>query len=162
AVGEGRAPVKALVAAGEFHFFVFVGGAGADDGDDGDQTIYVADVAHFAEGDHGVAFNVVDGAGVAVGDEVPDAGVSPGLEGFDGVHVEVGGGVAFGGGEGGHELVDGLAGEDEAAGVHFGIAGEAVEEFGHLKGAAVGLFLEGEVAAFLGDGNGFGEFADVG
>src|SRR5204863_685365 len=63
---------EALVAAGEFHFLAFVGGAGADDGDDGDEGVNVVDVAHFAEGDHGGAFDVVDGAGLAGGDELPD------------------------------------------------------------------------------------------
>ena len=63
---------KPLVAAGKLHFLAFVGGAGADDGDDGDEGVNIAHVAHFAEGNHRGAFDVVNGAGVAGGDERPD------------------------------------------------------------------------------------------
>src|ERR1043166_1503283 len=70
------APVS-LITAGEFHFFAFVGRAGADDGDDGDEGVNVPHVAHFAEGDHGGAFDVMDSAGLAGGDEGPDLRIVP-------------------------------------------------------------------------------------
>jgi len=72
---------EALVTAGEFHFFAFVGGAGADDGDDGDEGVDVTRIAHFAEGNHGGAFDVMDSAGVAGGDELPDVGIVEGAGG---------------------------------------------------------------------------------
>lgn len=78
-------------------------------------------------------------------------------DGFDGVHVKVGGGPAFGGHEGGGEGVDGVSGEDDAAGVHFGMAWEAVEEGGHGEGAAPGFFVEGEVTALWIGAEGFDE-----
>ena len=69
--------------------------------------------------------------------------------------------ITFGGGEAGDEFVHGLAREDEAAGVHLGIAREAVEKFGHMQGAAIRFFLEGQVAAFLGDGDGLRQFRNI-
>ena len=74
-----------LVTAGEFHFLVLVGRAGPNDRDDGDEGVNVVDVAHFTEGDHGGAFDVVDGAGVAVCNKGPDLGVVPR---FESVEVE--------------------------------------------------------------------------
>src|ERR1043165_4581767 len=70
------APVS-LVTTGKLHFFAFVGGAGANDGDDGDEGVNVPHVAHFGEGDHGGAFDVMDGPGLAGGDEGPDLRIVP-------------------------------------------------------------------------------------
>ncbi len=69
-------------------------------------------------------------------------------DGFDRIHIKMGGGVAFMGNEGGGELEDGLAGEDDAAGMHFGVARQAIEELGHFEGGFVRFFLEGEVLVF--------------
>lgn len=69
-------------------------------------------------------------------------------DGLDGIHIKMGGGVAFMGDKGGGELEDGLAGEDDAAGMHFGVAGQAIEELGHFEGGFVRFFLEGEVLVF--------------
>ena len=71
---------ETLITAGELHLFAFVGGTRSNDGDDGDEGIDVLDVAHFAERDHGRTFEVVNGAGGARGDEVPDATVLPGFQ----------------------------------------------------------------------------------
>ena len=69
-------------------------------------------------------------------------------DGFDGVHVEVGGGITFGGGEARGEFVHGLMGKDQSAGVHFGIAREAIEEVSHLERGRVGFLVERQVTAF--------------
>ena len=69
-------------------------------------------------------------------------------DGFDGVHVEMGGGIAFGGDETRGDFVQGLAREDQAAGMHFGIARETVEESRHLERSRVRLLVEGQIAAF--------------
>ena len=78
---------KLLIAASELHLFVFVGCAGANDGNDSNEGINVPDIAHLAERNHSRAFDVMNGAGLAAGDKFPDAGVVPRFEG-----VEVNGG----------------------------------------------------------------------
>src|SRR5207247_913238 len=49
-----------LITAGKLHFFAFVRRAGTDDGNDRDEGIDILDVAHFAERNHGRAFDMVD------------------------------------------------------------------------------------------------------
>ena len=66
-------------------------------------------------------------------------------DGFDGIHVEVGGGPAFAADEGGCEAANGIAGEHDAAGVHLGVAREVVEHAGHEQRGAQRLFLPGAV-----------------
>ena len=83
-------------------------------------------------------------------------------DGFNRVHVEMGSGIAFGRNESGSDFVHGLAGENQAAGMHFGIAREAIEEMSHLQCRRVGLFGEGQIAAFEGAGDRFGELARAG
>src|SRR5689334_10612760 len=68
---------EALVTAGKFHFLALIRCAGANDGDNGNEGIDVAHIAHFAKRDHSRAFNVMHGAGAAAGDEIPDFGVVP-------------------------------------------------------------------------------------
>src|ERR1051326_7546085 len=68
---------EALVPARKFHLLAFIGGARTNHRDDGDQRIDVMHVAHFAERDHRRAFNVMDGAGAAAGDEGPDLTIVP-------------------------------------------------------------------------------------
>ena len=72
---------EALVTAREFHFFALVGSARADDGDDGDEGVDVAYITHLAQRNHGGAFDVVNGSGLAGGDERPDGGIIEGTEG---------------------------------------------------------------------------------
>jgi hypothetical protein len=89
---EGRMRImhgaEALVTARELHLFAFVGRAGANHRNDGDESVDVPRVAHFAERDHGRAFDVMHGAGMTVGDQTPDLGIGPG---FQGVEIEDGG-----------------------------------------------------------------------
>src|SRR2546421_9262181 len=63
---------ESLVAAGKLHLFAFIGSSGANDGDDGDQGIDIARMAHFAERNHGGTFDVVHGASVTGGVELPN------------------------------------------------------------------------------------------
>ena len=72
---------------------------------------------------------------------------------FDVVHGVVGGHDAFGGFKQGHAVRDGVAADDEAAGVHGEVAGDAVEGAGQGEDGFVGLLFVGEVAAF-------GDFVD--
>ena len=67
---------------------------------------------------------------------------------FGGIHFEVGGRIAFGAGESGGEGGDGIAGEDNAAGVHFGMAREAIEEGSHVESCLIRFFfprISGEI-----------------
>lgn len=192
---------ESLCPTGKLGLFEAVGSSGTDDGDNGHEAVDVSHIGHAGETGHGGAFDVVDAAGIAGGDHVPDAGVTPGLDvafagrvfgaseqadfegaeveaaamfdssnsrlrvpqhgeatlgedveldeadGFHSVHVEVRGGPAFAADEGGGEAADGIAGEHDAAGVHFGVAGEAVEHACHEQGGAQRLLLPGAVVA---------------
>ena len=69
-------------------------------------------------------------------------------DGFDGVHVEMGGGPAFVRDEGGGEFAHRLSGKDDAAGMHLGMTRETIEEGGGFDGGAERFFLERQVAAF--------------
>src|SRR5882672_2618181 len=68
---------ETLVTAGELHLFAFVRRARTNHRDDRDERINVLDVAHLAQRDHGRAFNVMDRAGVAIGDHLPNLGIFP-------------------------------------------------------------------------------------
>ena len=69
-----------LITTGELHLFAFVGCAWANDGNDGDEGIDVLNIAHFAEGDHGRTFDVMNGASGAARDQVPNSTVLPGFQ----------------------------------------------------------------------------------
>ena len=78
--GNGR---EALIAAGELLFFQFVGGTGADHGDDGDQAVDIPRPAHPVECGHGGTFHVVNAAGAAGTDHPPDLRILPRGEAFE-------------------------------------------------------------------------------
>jgi len=105
----------------------------------------VEDAAGVAGGDGVPGLGVVPvelvevGAGMVVAVEVGEGVAEDGEAGLaeevefeeaeflDIVHGVVGGAEAFGGGEEGHAIGDGGAADDEAAGVHGEVAGDAVE-----------------------------------
>ena len=64
-------------------------------------------------------------------------------KGLDRVHVEVGGGPTGGGREDGAKVGDGWAGKNHPAGMHFRVAGEAVQPSGQFHGQGVGVFANG-------------------
>ena len=66
-----------------------------------------------------------------------------------GIHVVVGGGISFAGNKGGRQLAHRLAGEHDAAGMHFGVTREAIEKLRHLQGRSIRVLVDGQVAAFL-------------
>ncbi len=78
--GNGR---EALIAAGELLFFQFVGGTGADHGDDGDKAVDILRPAHPVERGHGGTFHMVDTAGPTGTDHLPYFGILPRGEAFE-------------------------------------------------------------------------------
>ena len=68
---------EALIAPSELLFFQFVGGTGTDDGDDGDKAVDILRPAHSIERGHGRAFHMVNAAGPARADHVPDFLILP-------------------------------------------------------------------------------------
>src|SRR5436190_8639891 len=71
---------EALITARKFHFLALVGRPRPDDGNNRNQGVDVLHIAHLAERDHGGAFDVMHGAGVAGGNELPNLRISPGFE----------------------------------------------------------------------------------
>ena len=177
---EGRVRIfdgiQSLGASGKLFFLGTIGGAWANDGDDGDEAIDILDRADLGEGDHGGAFDVVNAASISGGEHRPDVGIVPRGEVFElgmdallgeelqaiaddgqaalgenihfdqadffgGIHFEVGGWVALGAGESGGEGGDWIPREDNSAGVHFGMAREAIEEGSHLESCLVRFFF---------------------
>src|ERR1044071_7576834 len=69
---------QSLITARKFHFLALVGCTGTNDRHNSDKSIDVLHVAHFAERDHGRAFNMMHSAGVARRDQAPDFGIIPG------------------------------------------------------------------------------------
>src|SRR5205085_9240724 len=74
--------LKALVAAGETDFFIFIRSAGANHAHDRDEPINVPHIAHAAEANHGGAFDMMDAARAAAGDHLPNFRIFPRLQPF--------------------------------------------------------------------------------
>ncbi len=81
--------------------------------------------------------------------------------GFDGVHIEMGRGIAFGRQETGSDLVHRLAREHQAARMHLGIARKTIQEVRHPKRRRVRLLVPGQVAAIQRAGHRLGQFAGL-
>ena len=62
-------------------------------------------------------------------------------DGLHGVHVEMGGGIAFVGEKDGGELLDWVSGKYEAAGMHLRVTRESFHELGQLDGGLEWLFI---------------------
>src|SRR6266446_9545181 len=75
--------LKPLIAPREGQLLAFVGCAGPNDADNGNQAVNLIHVAHPAKAGHGRALDVVDGASIAAGDHLPDYRVSPRFKGIE-------------------------------------------------------------------------------
>src|SRR6266567_3783821 len=69
--------LKALIAPREGQLLAFVGRAGPDNADDGNETVNLAHVAHSAQAGHRRAFDMMDGPRIAAGNHLPHVGVAP-------------------------------------------------------------------------------------
>ena len=69
--------LKALIAPREGQLLAFVGRAGPDNADDGNETVNLAHVAHSAEAGHRRAFDMMDGPRIAAGNHLPHVVVAP-------------------------------------------------------------------------------------